>query len=438
VLKLRKEHWVNLVIGLKIFALSLARDYTAAGCQKSAAALTYMTLFALVPLLMVFYSVFSIVPAFENLALQFQDALFANLLPESNQSVKSYLQSFSSQARNLTLPGVAMLFVTAFLMLTNIEKNFNTIWGVTQARTGLLKYLRYWAVLSIGPLMLGMTMAMSTYIFSLKMVFHEYDPLGLVPMLFKLLPVLIMTFVFALLFTTVPNCRVPVKYSLIGGFVTAICFELVKGLFGRFVANTSFELIYGAFAVVPLFLVWINVLWTIVLSGAILVRTLAEKNYIHVRGRKTDLAQAMECLALFYEHHLKGRMVSDKHCYDLGIGVVHWQKLRQTLISANWIVETNTGDYALCRSFASLTLWDLVVLLEVKVGDLAKAMPNEPKGKWAQQLAEKRTAVACTIQEQLAISIEQLLDGGEPDAQKVAVSAIVNPPVGALSSQDKE
>ena len=135
-LKVEKHHWMNLWLGVKIFALSLVRDFKAAGCQKSAAALTYMTLFALVPLLMVFYSVFSIVPAFESVGEQIQDALFSNLLPESSQSVQSYLQSFSSQARNLTLPGVAMLFVTAFLMLTNIEKNFNTIWGVTQARRG--------------------------------------------------------------------------------------------------------------------------------------------------------------------------------------------------------------------------------------------------------------------------------------------------------------
>ena len=409
-LKLQKQQWKNLGSGVKIFVFSLVRDFQAAGCQKSAAALTYMTLFALVPLLMVFYSVFSLVPAFEGVSEQMQNALFSNLLPESNQSVKTYLQSFSSQARNLTLPGIGMLFVTAFLMLTNIEKNFNTIWGVTQARRGLLKYLRYWAVLSIGPILLGMTMAMSTYVLSLKLVFHAYDPFGLVPLLFKILPILIMSFVFTLLFAAVPNCRVPMKYALIGGFVTAMCFEFVKGIFGRFVANTSFELIYGAFAVVPLFLIWINLLWTIVLSGAILVRTLAERNYVHIRGRKTDLVQAVECLALFYKHHQKGVVVTDKHCYRLGIGVVHWQTLRHALISAGWIVETNNGDYALCRSFAELTLWDLVVLLEIKVADLARPLPTEPVGLWGKEFGALRERVAESAQSQLSITMQALLD----------------------------
>lgn len=407
---LSKEQWGNLWLGAKIFALNLIRDFKAAGCQKSAAALTYMTLFALVPMLTVFYSVFSVIPAFSGVAEQFQDALFANLVPESSGSVKTYLESFSKQARNLTAFGVGMLFITAFLMLTNIEKNFNTIWGVTQARSGLLKYLRYWAVLSIGPIMLAVTFAMSTYVLSLKFVFNAYDPIGVIPWLFKLLPVVIMTFVFMLLFSTVPNCRVPIKYALIGGFVTAICFELVKSLFGRFVSNTSFELIYGAFAVVPLFLIWINLLWTIVLSGAILVRTLAERSYLHVKGRKTDYAQALECLAMFHEHHKQGLVVSDKHCYRLGVGVVHWQKLREALLKGRWIVETNNGDYALCRSFDTLTLWDLAVLLEVRLSDLVKAIPSKSSAPWSDRFAQLRSDVASDAKAHFSISLHDLLE----------------------------
>ncbi len=407
---LTKEKWVDLGIGIKIFLVSLVRDFKAAGCQKSAAALTYMTLFALVPMLTVFYAVFSVVPAFNGVAEQFQNTLFSNLVPESSGSVKTYLESFSSQARNLTLPGVGMLFVTAFLMLANIEKSFNTIWGVKQARSGLLKYLRYWAVLSIGPIMLGITLAMSTYVLSLKLVFNAYDPIGLVPLLFKLLPIVIMTFVFTLLFATVPNCRVPVKYALVGGLVTAICFEMVKSLFGRVVANSSFELIYGAFAVVPLFLIWINLLWTIVLSGAILVRTLAERNYVHVRGRKTDFAQAIECLALFYRHHQQGRVVSDRHCYRLGIGVVHWQRLRESLLSGRWIVETNGGDYALCRSFSNLTLWDLAELLDVRLADLVKALPHPVQEPWAKRFLAIRASVAQDAKGHMGITLEELME----------------------------
>ncbi len=403
-----KERLVKLWLGIKIFALNLSHDFKAAGCQKSAAALTYMTLFALVPLLMVFYSVFSMVPAFEGLSNQLQSAIFANLLPASSQSLQTYLEGFSQQARNLTLPGVGMLLVTSILMLTNIEKNFNTIWGVTQPRRGLIKYLRYWAVLSIGPLLLACTLAMSTYLLSLKLIFNEYDVIGVVPILFQFLPIFIMTLVFTLLFAAVPNCRVPIKYAFIGGGVTAICFELLKTLFGKFVANTSFELIYGAFAVVPLFLIWLNALWTIVLSGAILVRTLSERNYIYLDGRKTDLVLAVECLALFYRCHLEGRVVSDKDCYRLGVGVVHWQKLRESLLGGKWIVETNLGDYTFIRSFESVTLWDLTVLLGTSISDLPKKIQQLPHAPWVSVFIERRQQAAEESQKALALTLNDL------------------------------
>ncbi|MDZ7923430.1 MAG: YihY family inner membrane protein [Marinagarivorans sp.] len=403
-----KDRLEKLWLGMKIFTSSLYHDFKSAGCQKSAAALTYMTLFALVPLLMVFYSVFSLVPAFDGLSSQLQGAIFANLLPASSQSLQTYLQNFSQQARNLTLPGVGMLLITAVLMLTNIEKNFNTIWGVTQPRRGFIKYLRYWAVLSIGPILLAITLAMSTYLLSLKLFFNEYDVIGVIPILFRFLPIFIMTLVFALLFTTVPNCHVPIKYAFIGGGVTAICFELLKMLFAKFVATTSFELVYGAFAVVPLFLIWLNALWTIVLSGAILVRTLSERNYVHLEGRKTDLFLAVECLALFYRCHQEGRVVRDKDCYRLGVGVVHWQKLREALLSGRWIVETHTGDYTFIRSFESVTLWDLTLLLGTPIGDLPKKLQKLPHAPWVTVFMVHRQQAAEASQKALTLKLSEL------------------------------
>ena len=403
-----KDRLVKIGWGAKALATSLHRDFKAAGCLKSAAALTYMTLFALVPLLMVFYSVFSLVPAFEGLSIQLQSAIFANLLPTSSQSLQRYFEEFSQQARNLTLPGVGVLLITSVLMLTNIEKNFNTIWGVTQPRRGFIKYLRYWAVLSIGPILLAITLAMSTYLLSLKLIFNQYDLIGVIPVLFRFLPIFIMTLVFALLFAAVPNCRVPLKYAFIGGCVTAICFELLKALFAKFVANSNFELVYGAFAVVPLFLIWLNALWIIVLSGAILVRVLSERNYIHSDGRKTDLVLAVECLALFYRCHQEGRVVRDKDCYRLGVGVTHWQKLRESLLDGRWIVETHLGDYTFIRSFETVTLWDLTMLLGTPISDFPKKLHKLPHAPWVTVFMAHRQQAAEASQKALTLKLSEL------------------------------
>src|SRR5690606_3494761 len=148
------------------FFSNLMEDFFAHECQKSAAALTYLTLFALVPLMTVVYSVFSLIPAFDGVAEQLQGVLFSHFVAESGQELQGYLAEFSSQARSLTGVGVGVLVVTAYWMLTNIEKTFNSIWGVSRPRKGIASFLLYWAVLSIGPLLLGAGLAVNTYVLS--------------------------------------------------------------------------------------------------------------------------------------------------------------------------------------------------------------------------------------------------------------------------------
>ena len=149
-------------------------------CQKSAAQLTYVTLFALVPLMTVTYSMFSAIPAFQGLGEQVQDLIFANMVPETGQELLGHLREFSQQARRLTIVGVVFLVASAHFMLANIEKNFNSVWGIVRGRRGISKFLLYWAVLSLGPLLLGVGLAMSTYLASLRLFMDGYEALGLI------------------------------------------------------------------------------------------------------------------------------------------------------------------------------------------------------------------------------------------------------------------
>ena len=98
-----------------------ASRFVADRCSENAAALTYMSLFALVPLLTVLYTIASAIPAFQGAEDQMQTILFTHLMPESSSDIENYLNGFSQQAKNLTGPGIVFLFVTAILMLRNIE-----------------------------------------------------------------------------------------------------------------------------------------------------------------------------------------------------------------------------------------------------------------------------------------------------------------------------
>jgi len=398
------------------FCLDLFREFIDNGCQRSAAALTYMTLFALVPLMTVTYTMFSVIPAFEGVPEQLQSVIFDHFLPETGNEVSQYLSDFSAQARSLTKAGVVMLLVTAFLMLRNIEKTFNAIWGVKQARGGMVGYLLYWAVLSIGPLLLGAGFVMSTYLLSLRLVVDELSQMGITAALAGGLPLLLTSIAFTLLFVAVPNCRVPLRYGVVGGVLSALCFELLKTLFGYIVANSSFKLVYGAFAAVPQFLLWLNLLWTIILAGAVFVRTLSEHAYSARIMRYSDLIAVLRCLSLFRDKSSTGNLVSDKDCVGLGLGLVHWQRLRSLLVQQRWIAVTDAGDYVLSYNLRHLSLWDVAALVRFPIGknldDISAALV-EPE-PWLKQVFDRQNQVAGYAREVFTVTLEELFmeEGG--------------------------
>lgn len=397
-----------------LFFKNLAFEFLDKGCQKSAAALTYMTLFALVPLMTVTFSMFSVIPAFDGVAEQLQTLIFTHFIPETGSEVQRYLGDFSAQARRLTGAGVGILVVTAYLMLTNIEKTFNAIWGVQQARRGLASFLLYWAVLSIGPLLLGAGMVMTTYLVSLRMLMRELDQLGISTMVFSLVPLLLTSAAFTLLFAAVPNCRVPLKFAVIGGVTTAICFELLKMAFGWMVANSSFQLIYGAFAVVPLFLLWINFVWTIVLGGAVFVRTLAEHGYADRSRRQSDLQAMLRSLAVFREKSKTGEAVTDRDCVRAGVSLVHWQHLRSLMVKNRWIAVTDTGNYVLSRELKSVTLWDAARLVKLQFDDITAGKGREAKKAedsakpWLREYGERLEKVRADAEDVFSIDLDTL------------------------------
>jgi membrane protein len=354
------------------------RDYRAAACQENAAALTYMTLFALVPFMAVSYAVFSMVPEFDGMAIKVQKFFFAQFVPESSAVLQSYFASFSKQAQKLTLLGALFLAVTAFLMLGNIERTFNKIWGVERGRKGLSKLLLYWAVLSIGPLLIGAAFAVSTYLLSLKFVVQSYQSLGLERDIIAVFPFILNACAFSFLFIAVPNCRVPLPWGFLGGVGTAVGFEALKWLFSNIVASSNFKFIYGAFAVLPLFLLWVNLLWMMVLGGAVLVRILTEKRYLSGRDWVGDMPASLLALGLFYQQQRSGGAVSDREVIGLGIDHLHWQRLRQKLLQSRWLVATQQGGYVLQRDLGGLCLWDLALVINPCLQDLLDSNPEFP------------------------------------------------------------
>jgi len=408
----------------------VAEQFTVKECQQGAGALTYMTLFAVVPLMTVTYSMFSVFPLFQGLETRLNTVIFNHMVPETGQEVKLYLREFTAQARELSAAGVAMLLATAYLMLKNIEKSFNRIWGVVQGRKGLSNFLLYWAVLSVGPLLLGIGLAMSTYVISLQLIVTEIDPLAVAPWVFKFVPWLLTSALFTLLFAAVPNCRVPLRSALLGGLVTGLCFELVKDLFGFIVSQASFNAIYGAFAIVPLFLLWVYILWMIVLGGAVLVRALATFDVMTAGNSYPDLVAALVVLWHFQQHQATGTSLTESQLLKAGVDSDQWQRVRDILLKRQVITVTQQGSYVLCRDLRGISLQELADMLQPRSSQ-PTAVERLQQYPWYPALAVRLADVDSYLDRQFAVAVADVLtvsaDSGESSAvvtDKVLSSAL--------------
>lgn len=287
--------------GMKLMVAAIQR-FTLLGHKTHAAALTYTTLFALVPLLTVMYSVLSMIPALQESRGEIEDLLLGNLVPASGDALMGYLYQFSEQARKLTTIGIALLIVTAFLMLKSIENSFNQVWLLEKGRKGLSSFLLYWAILSLGPLMLSAGLAVSSYVSSLSLWKEGWVPGSGVLALGIIIPYITSFLVFTLIYWAVPNCKVLLKHAAVGGALVAFLFELGKIIFAE--ATTffpSYQLIYGAFAAVPLFLLWLFVTWSVILFGAEIVFLLGDSADSHSTEKSVidDLDQIEQAPSLF-------------------------------------------------------------------------------------------------------------------------------------------
>ena len=342
----------------------LVGRFIADRCSENAAALTYMSLFALVPLLTVLYTMASAIPAFQGAEAQMQALLFKHLVPQSSASIEQYLNAFSQQAKNLTGPGIGFLVVTAIIMLRNIEHAFNNIWRARENRSPLSSFLLYWAVLTLTPVTIGLALGLSTYLESAAHALDSVDILGAKALLVKASPLFLSLIGFSLIYAAVPNCPVPLKHALIGGLFTALAFHGARGLFTKLVVGSNYTFIYGAFAAVPLFLLWIYLSWNIVLMGGVLVHSLSAYESDD-QAKRPIVLKALDVLFVLWTQQQTGGAVRElellkrRHAIIRGLDSVTWGVLRDIFLRENVITENGKGYYLLCRDLHTVPLWQL-------------------------------------------------------------------------------
>jgi membrane protein len=353
--------WIRVLTRFVGYCL---RRFAADDGLRAAAALSYSTLLALVPLIAIVFAVLSAVDAFEGLGAELQDLLLTAMLPEAAQAVSGQIAAFAANASRLTGPGILGLAATAVLLLNTITGAFGAIWHATEPRPLAMRLLVYWALLTLGPLLLGASISVSSYAFAAVRwtAIESYA----VP-LFGLLPFLLSAAGCTLLFIVVPNRAVRMHHALTGGVVAAVLLELLKKGFGYYLANfPTYQAIYGALAAVPIFLVWMYLSWSVLLLGAEIAATLPEWRAAEARrqgrhGPGARLALALTLLSRLRAASREGRVLKERIlARHLPATLGELDQVLGALRRCGYAVRSGGSRWVLGRDLETVSLGDLI------------------------------------------------------------------------------
>lgn len=269
-----------------------------------AGALTFTSILALVPMVTIAFALFTAFPLFGTFRASLEAYFIQNLMPANMaNTILGYINQFAAKSARLSaVGGVALIFTSGMTMAT-IDHTFNRIWRVQTSRPLLQRILLYWAIITLGPLLIGVSISATSYVGA-----TTSGALGNTPMLgsgfYTLCSILLTTAAFTVLYITVPNQEVDWYDAICGGLLAGVAFEIAKRLFTAYIIKfPTYTMIYGTAAALPIFLLWVYMLWMITLVGALLTAVLPVMRYERWRHKPTPcgtFVDALEVLRVLY------------------------------------------------------------------------------------------------------------------------------------------
>ncbi len=283
---------------LRAFGQFVWRRFLDDKCFETAGALSYTTLFALVPLTAAVFGILSALPSFQGLTERVQHFLFENFVPAAGAAVQHYLLQFAGNASKLTGIGILVFLLSALAMLASIEERFNRIWRVTTRRSPVSRFLMYWAALTLGPILVVAGLTLTSYLAAMPFLGTFDEHREALRRLWSVLPFAVTLVGLFAMYMLVPNRRVRTRHAAIGAFLAALLFGVARWAFAAYVRSVpSYEQIYGQLAVIPIFLLWVYLSWILVLLGASITASLAAFEY---QPHASRLPEGCEFLGLMH------------------------------------------------------------------------------------------------------------------------------------------
>ena len=347
--------------GIADFCLAVFWRFYEERALQTAGSLTYTTLLSLVPLLTVALAVSTAFPVFDDTIGQLQLFLLENFLPDAGiDTIVEQITSFTQNAGRLTAIGLLFFFVTSVMLMMTIDVSLNRLFRVQRQRPMLQQVLMYWAAITLGPVLIGVSLSMTSFAVGaslgwLKLGYVADWVLGVLPFVFTCAAL-------TLLYGVVPYRAVKPRDALVGGIVAGIVFEVAKRAFAIYLARfPTYTLIYGAFATIPIFLVWLYVSWVVVLAGATLTAMLPAYRLAEgkpVAGR--DFMDALAVLSVLARAQNRGGPVRLAQISNQVRIVPHrCEAALERAVRLGWSARTDKDSWVLARDADELRVADV-------------------------------------------------------------------------------
>ncbi|MGJ3259334.1 MAG: YihY family inner membrane protein [Rhodospirillales bacterium] len=400
------------------FARFVGRRFGEDRCLRMAAGLSYTSLLAIVPLTAIAFSMLAAFPVFEGVREALQNAIFSNLLPQTADATQEYFNKFVQNTTTLSAVGIVALAATAVLLLGTIEADMNAIFRVARKRALVPRLLVFWALLTLGPLLVGASFSLSTYFFAATR-WVGIDTGGWAGFLGTFLPTLMMIVMLAVFYIIIPNRPVGLAAGFAGGIFAGVTFTVLRKIFGWYIVTfPTYQSIYGAMSVVPIFLVWMYLSWLIVLVGAVLTASVSEwqsaggKPLSASVGTSMRLVIAVQVLAVLFSAARDGggAVHRSRILRTTGGGGEGVDRILNQLRAARYVERTAANRWMLARDTETVTLFDLYHALGLGFSEHAILRGDEP---WRRRLQDRINDLRNSNEKVLGITLKDVLEDME-------------------------
>ncbi|MGH7029282.1 MAG: YihY family inner membrane protein [Stellaceae bacterium] len=405
------------------FVVYSLRRFNADGCFAASGALSYTALVSLVPLAAIALGSLSVFPIFGQVHNEILALIFKNFIPSIGEQAAWWFRAFTNSAAQTTAIGVIGIAATGVLLLVTVEDQLNVIWRVTSPRPWGQRVLAYWTLITLGPLLVGLSFSLSTYFeiaarhAGFGQQAFQWIESGWLHGLARAVPALLEFIALTLLYWLIPNCAVRWRDAALGALIATAAIEILKVGFTIYVGAMSYyQTVYGALATIPIFLLWMYISWMAVLLGAETAAALPhwriDRRIGEISSGGVKLGLSLALIAALARAQRSGAVLTTAAlAAELGVATTVVDEHLKPLTAAGFAAHTQGGSWVLAWNSEDATLRDLYEALSLP---FAGSWLDHISAPWQQQVAGAMERIimaeAAAMQMTIASLIEDSLD----------------------------